>query len=151
MTSSARKLIAMKGSRSARAQAVGGGEEGEHAVADLFDRAVGHQAGDGEGKEGEDLAAARHGEAAVRCGDGAGGGAHGGVVGADDDEVVMVVGDGARDAPSRRPMPWTKPRPVRPVPWWRSTTAIFRRSRCGSATARPSFTAASSSRFSVRS
>src|SRR5581483_6282088 len=40
-------------------------------------------------------------------------------------------------APRRRPKPRTSPRPVRPVPRWRSITAIFARSRLASATASP--------------
>ena len=40
-------------------------------------------------------------------------------------------------APRCRPKPRTKPSPMRPVPRWRSTTAIFARSRVGSATASP--------------
>ena len=53
------------------------------------------------------------------------------------------------NAPARRPNPRTSPRPIRPVAWWRSTTAILARSRAGSATTRPSATGASSSRASV--
>ena len=41
-------------------------------------------------------------------------------------------------APERRPNPRTSPRPIRPVPRWRSITAILARSRSGSATACPS-------------
>ena len=52
-------------------------------------------------------------------------------------------------APERRPKPRTKPRPMRPVPWWRSMTAIFARSRPGSDTAWPSTTVGSSISSSV--
>ena len=55
------------------------------------------------------------------------------------------------NAPARRPNPRTSPRPTRPVAWWRSTTAIFARSRSGSATTWPSATVGSSSRASVMS
>ena len=43
-------------------------------------------------------------------------------------------------APRCRPKPRTKPRPTRPVPRCRSTTAIFARSRSGSASASPART-----------
>ena len=43
-------------------------------------------------------------------------------------------------APCRRPSPRTSPRPIRPVPRCRSTTAILARSRSGSATAAPAAT-----------
>src|SRR6266487_6764371 len=40
-------------------------------------------------------------------------------------------------APRCSPEPWTNPWPIRPVPRWRSMTAIFARSLPGSATAKP--------------
>ena len=54
-------------------------------------------------------------------------------------------------APARRPKPRTRPRPTRPVAWWRSMTAILARSRAGSATTRPSLTGGASSRACVMS
>jgi hypothetical protein len=53
-------------------------------------------------------------------------------------------------APERRPNPRTSPRPIRPVPRWRSITAILARSRSGSATACPSSNVGSSTSDSVR-
>ena len=52
-------------------------------------------------------------------------------------------------APRRKPKPCTRPSPRLPVPWWRSTTASFRRSWVGSATRRPARTGAGKTRFSV--
>src|SRR5437763_844602 len=40
-------------------------------------------------------------------------------------------------APRRTPRPWMNPSPTRPVPRWRSMTAILARSRSGSANAAP--------------
>src|SRR6266511_1450155 len=52
-------------------------------------------------------------------------------------------------APRCKPEPCTKPRPIRPVPRWRSITAIFARSLPESATAAPSAVAGSSTSASV--
>ena len=52
-------------------------------------------------------------------------------------------------APPVSPNPRTSPSPTRPVPWWRSITAIFARSRAGSATTCPSTTSGASSKASV--
>ena len=56
----------------------------------------------------------------------------------DDDDVVRVVRDrrGERAAPEAEARARSRA-PIRPVPRWRSTTAIFARSRSGSATASP--------------
>ena len=52
-------------------------------------------------------------------------------------------------APRRSPKPRTNPSPIRPVPRWRSITAIFARSRSASATASPARTVGSSTSDSV--
>ena len=74
---------------------------------------------------------------------------HVAVVHADHDEVVRVVGDGRRERAASSPKPRTSPRPTRPVPWWRSITAIFARSRAGSATISPSRTSGASTPWPV--
>ena len=55
----------------------------------------------------------------------------------DDDEVVRVVGHRRGDRAAAQPKPRTRPSPTRPVPRWRSTTAILRRSRSVSASTFP--------------
>ena len=52
-------------------------------------------------------------------------------------------------APRSSPNPFTRPRPIRPVPRWRSTTAIFAWSRAGSASASPARTSGSSTSDAV--
>ena len=75
---------------------------------------------------------------------------HVGVVDADDDEVVRVVGDGRGERARGAARSRARARgPTRPVPWWRSITAIFARSRAGSATTCPSATVGASASASV--
>ena len=112
---------------------------------DLLDRPVGEQAGDGQRELAHDRAAVGDDDPAADLLQPRGAGQDVGVVDADRDDVVRVVGDGrgerARGAARSRV---TSPRPTRPVAWWRSITAILARSRDGSATTCP-FTRAGSS------
>ena len=94
--------------------------------------------GDRQRQLGAHLPAVDDDDAAAESPRAADGRSHVVVVHPDDDDVVRVVRDrrGERAALAGRSRA-RSPRPIRPVPRWRSITAIFARSRSGSAT-RPS-------------
>ena len=75
----------------------GGGAKGGEGIGDLGGGTVGHEAADGQGQEGGDLALDGDGEAAAAVAQGVGGEGHVGGVGANDTEVVAVVADGGGD------------------------------------------------------
>ena len=114
------------------------------------ERPVGDEARDRQRQLRGDLAAVDDDEPAAELDEALDGSHHVLVVDADDHEVVRVVREGRGEgAAGASPKPRTKPSPIRPVPRWRSITAILARSRSGSASAAPSSACSSSTSASV--
>ena len=131
------------------AELAGRGGELVRARDHLLERRVREQPRDRERELREHVGAVDDDDPAAPVGEAADGGGHRRVVQTDDDDVVRVVRDRRGDAPRSSPKPRTKPSPTRPVPRWRSTTAIFARSRSGSATASPARAGRSTTSVSV--
>ncbi len=97
MTSSAMKLIAIKGSCSGLPCCAGGSAQRIVGRGNFVNRVVAHQARNGQGQVGGDLVTKCNDQPAAHVAHRAGGGHHRLVVGTDHDQIVMVMGDAARN------------------------------------------------------